>query len=227
MPTLSPVCLFDIDGTLIQSGGAGVAALRIAMQREFGVADALANVATLGRTDRGIGRAMFQQTSIPETVENWQRLCRAYLIALEEELPRRLGSVLPGISELLAELADRRFDVGLLTGNLRLGAERKLGHFGIWKHFQFGGFGDEHFDRDGVAREALAAAASHLKRDLSAADVWVIGDTPLDVACARVIGARAIAVATGGVPRAELEETAPDLLVDDFSDLAPVLALWA
>src|SRR5262249_6688287 len=116
--------------------------------------------------------------------------------------------------------------VGLLTGNVRAGAWLKLGHYGLDHHFAFGGFGDHHWERDDVAREALAAAHAHLPGRVVPERVWVIGDAPLYVQCARAIGVRAAAVATGWHSRAELAAARPDLLLTDLSDPTPLLQLW-
>jgi phosphoglycolate phosphatase-like HAD superfamily hydrolase len=115
--------------------------------------------------------------------------------------------------------------VGLLTGNVRDGARTKLGHFGLYEHFQFGGFGDHHFDRDDVARDALAAVHACVGSHCTADRIWVIGDTPLDVRCARAIGARVAAVATGLHSCEQLAASEPDLLFDDLSDPTPLLRL--
>ena len=218
------VLLFDIDGTLISTGGAGLAALRTAFTQLFGVADPQ-DVPVSGRTDRGIARELFDAHGIEDSPENWERFRDAYLAQLRLQLPRRPGRMLPGVPELLAGLAGRdRVLVGLLTGNTRDGARVKLEHFSIHQHFAFGGFGDRHANRDDVAAEALAAAREHNQGSHRHADhVWVIGDTPLDVRCARAIGARALAVATGGHPAEELAAAEPDLLLPDLSDTARLL----
>jgi phosphoglycolate phosphatase-like HAD superfamily hydrolase len=220
------VCLFDIDGTLLSSGGAGKSAIETALCEEFGVA-MRGQVVYSGRTDRAIVRDLFQLHDVPETDENLQRLFQGYLQRLPACLAAHQGKVLPGIAELLAHLtAAGRFAVGLLTGNVRAGAKAKLGHYGLYDYFGFGGFGDEHFDRDEVAREALAAVREHLPVPVPPERIWVIGDTPLDVQCARAIGVNAIAVATGWHSNAELAASTPDLLLDDLSDSAPLMSLW-
>src|SRR5207244_1852351 len=108
---------------------------------------------------------------------------------LPDSLNRHNGRVLPGIVALLQTLRSRQdAALGLLTGNVRAGARVKLGHYGLFEHFAFGGFGDLHFDRDDVAREALAETRTHVGAHVPPERIWVIGDTPLDVRCARAIG---------------------------------------
>jgi phosphoglycolate phosphatase len=219
------VCLFDIDGTLITSGGAGKAALEAALAEEFGITRIIDKLQLSGRTDRAIIVDLFRLHVIEDTAENHRRLRDAYL----RHLPRFLhaGRVLPGITDLLAHL-DGREDVavGLLTGNVRAGARVKLGFFGLHDYFAFGGYGDHHLDRDNVAREALADVRRQLNGAVHPQRIWVIGDTPLDIRCARAIGARAVAVATGWHRAEELAAHAPDLLLADLSDPAPLLSQW-
>jgi phosphoglycolate phosphatase-like HAD superfamily hydrolase len=210
--------LFDIDGTLINTGGAGGTALIEAFREDFDI-DTPANVPFSGRTDRGIGTNLFERHGIDDSPENWQRLRDGYLSRLPIHLPLRNGRILDGVSKLLERLrATETVAIGLLTGNLRDGARIKLSHFGLFEHFSFGGFGDEHRNRDGVAEAALVAARQHANSTFDAQRVWVIGDTPLDVSCARAIDARVLAVATGLHPAAELADSQPDLLLENLSD---------
>jgi phosphoglycolate phosphatase-like HAD superfamily hydrolase len=212
------VCLFDIDGTLLASGGAGKAALELAFTEEFGVALRI-QIPYSGRTDRAIARDLLRLHDVDDTPQNWQKLQAGYLARLPDSLNRHHGRVLPGILQLLQTLRARAdVAIGLLTGNVRAGARVKLGHYGLFEHFAFGGFGDLHFDRDDVAREALTAVRSHLGESISAERIWVIGDTPLDVRCARAIGAKVVAVATGVHSYEELRVTAADLTLHDLSD---------
>ena len=219
------ICLFDIDGTLIASGGAGKAALEAALAEEFGIPHILDKLQLSGRTDRAIISDLFGLHLIDDTPENHQRLREVYL----RHLPRYLhaGRVLPGIADLLAQLAGRSdVAIGLLTGNVREGAKAKLGFFGLYDYFAFGGFGDHHLDRNDVAREALAEVRCRFNGTVQPERIWVIGDTPLDIRCARSIGARAVAVATGWHSLAELSEHQPDLLLPDLSNPAPLLSCW-
>ena len=223
-----PVILFDIDGTLVRTGGAGKAAMEAALTEEFGLSLAADEVPYSGRTDVAIGRDLLAAHGVPPTPANLRRLHDAYLDRLPTYLARIPGQVCPGVPELLAALKPRAdVTLGLLTGNVRRGAEKKLGHYGLWDHFTCGGFGDDVDDRDDVARAALRAVESCAGRRVDPADVWVIGDTPLDVKCARAIGAKAVAVATGWHPLADLVASEPDFALADLSDPGELLAAWA
>ena len=219
------ICLFDIDGTLLNSGGAGKAAIEAALIEEFGVLVQV-QVPYSGRTDRAIGRDLLRFHSVAETADNWQRLVRGYLEHLPAALNRHQGRVLPGIAALVRRLGERHdVALGLLTGNIQAGARVKLGHYGLFDFFAFGGFGDHHFERDDVAREALAAIHERYAGRYATERIWVIGDTPLDVQCARAIGAKAVAVATGWHTVDQLRSTAPDLVLTDLADPEPLLGL--
>lgn len=215
------VYLFDIDGTLLSSGGAGKAALEEGLAEEFGIRGTIAKLTLSGRTDRAIARDLLVMSGLADSPENRTRLLQAYLRHLPGCLVRYQGRVLPGVVELIHQLRTRRdIALGLLTGNIRLGAGIKLGHFGLADYFAFGGYGDLHIDRDDVAREALQEVGKHVGQTHS---IWVIGDTPHDIRCARAIGARAVAVTTGWHGRDELAACQPDLLLDDLSDAKRLL----
>ncbi len=223
-----PILLFDIDGTLVRTGGAGKTAMETALVSAFGVRELRDEVDYSGRTDMAISRDLLRVHGLAPTVENQTLLRDTYLAHLPPNLREKGGVVCPGVRELLAELTrGAAHTLGLLTGNVERGARTKLAHFGLWEHFACGGFGDSHYDRDDVARSALAAVRAHLNRAVDPADVWVIGDTPLDVKCARAIGAKSVAVATGWHPLAELEACAPDLALADLSDYERLLRAWA
>jgi phosphoglycolate phosphatase-like HAD superfamily hydrolase len=223
--TAMPVFLFDIDGTLVSSGGAGKASMEQAMETAFGVRVGAHGIPFSGRTDRAIGRDLFTLHGVEESPANWQRFLEDYLEHLPGQLTGHPGRIMPGIVALLEMLGSSGDNaVGLLTGNVRAGARVKLGHFGLFEHFAFGGFGDLHHDRDNVAHEALAAVRTHLGANVDLRQTWVIGDTPLDVRCARAIGARVAAVATGWHSLEELALSEPDVLLADLSDPGPLLA---
>lgn len=206
------ILLFDIDGTLLSSGGAGQAAMEAAFRREFGKDGPVSGISTAGRTDQAISRDLFQFYGLPFDEVSWLKFQQAYFELLPDHLTGREGLVLPGVLALL-ELLSLRTDVavGLLTGNFERGAQLKLKHFAMEHHFAFGGYGDHHQDRDDVARVALAQAMS-FHPGVPIDRVWVIGDTPADVKCARAIGAKVLAVATGMYSLDELAACQPDLL---------------
>lgn len=221
------VVLFDIDGTLVRTGGAGKAAMEGALLSAFGVAEIRDVVPYSGRTDTAIVGDLLAAHGLDPTPANRAALRDAYLVNLPGSLAAKGGEVCPGVPELLAALARRPGVVlGLLTGNVRAGARIKLDHFHLWDFFTCGGFGDDHHDRDDVARAALADARARVGGVVNPADVWVIGDTPLDVSCARAIGANAVAVATGWHPVGELTGCNPDFIFDDLSDHTQLLAAW-
>ncbi len=220
------VCLFDIDGTLLASGGAGKAALETALAEDFGIA-LRSSIPYAGRTDRAIIRDLFKAHEIDHSQDNLDKIFAGYLRRLPHTLTHNQGRVLPGVVELLDRLRlHDQVKIGLLTGNVRSGAQVKLGHFKLFDYFAFGGFGDLHFERDDVAREALGQIHHHVGRHVQPEQIWVIGDTPLDVQCARAIGAKVVAVATGQHSTDELAPHRPDVLLADLTDARPLLQRW-
>jgi phosphoglycolate phosphatase-like HAD superfamily hydrolase len=221
------ILLFDIDGTLIRSGGAGKEAMEGALRSEFGLTDLIDGVPYSGRTDPSISHDLLAIHGVDPSDENIARLRVAYLERLPDALKFRQGVVLPGVRELLDRLLHQPDIVmGLLTGNVRDGAECKLGHFDLWRYFPFGAFGDGIHDRDDIARGAITIIANHTRREVIPESVWVIGDTPLDVKCARAIGAKAVAVATGWDSFETLERSGADYVLRDFREVDHLLAAW-
>ena len=217
--------LFDIDGTLIASGGAGEGALRDAMKDRFGVGEDLQGITLAGATDSAISRVMLEKSGIEATPENIAALLDAYLAALKERLPRHAGRLLPGIIKLLDGLRSRDDCIlALLTGNVARGAEVKLTHYGVWDYFEFGAFADDHHDRNELGKFARARAFEKHGVEFPSEQIYVIGDTPKDIECGCAIGAWTVAIATGNYTRAELEEHKPDFLFDDLSETDVVIA---
>lgn len=220
------ILLFDIDGTLLSTGGAGQSAMERTLAVLFQTSQALEGISFAGRTDRAISEDLFRFFDVPYTDENWQRFQREYEQHLQTELHRKNGRVLPGVAQLLDQLASHdEVKLGLLTGNLARGAEIKLRHFGLFDYFEFGGFGDHHSDRDDVARSVFRELQQSYSADLDPAEVWVIGDTPADVQCGRAIGARVVAVATGLYEMEELATASPDHLFADFTETDRILGM--
>jgi phosphoglycolate phosphatase-like HAD superfamily hydrolase len=219
------VLLFDIDGTLVLTGGAGGRAMTRAFEELYGVGNAFEGVPFNGRTDAWIlSRAAAAHGIDDEAIARFKPL---YLDYLAEELHRpgpRKG-VMPGVGPLLDELS-RRDDVylALLTGNFERGACLKLEYFDLWRYFTCGAFGDTTHDRNGLLAQALARIEVCGGPQVAPADVVIIGDTPLDVGVAIAGGARSMAVATGSHTTDELRASGADVVFQDLSDLEAVLA---
>ena len=217
--------LFDIDGTLLTSGGAGEKAIHLAMKERFGCDDNLARIEMAGRTDAAIATQLFRIYQIEETPENLARFFDGYLHHLAAQLPQAPGRLMPGILELLKRLKARpEVALGLLTGNLVRGARLKLEHFGIMEFFEFGAFADDSHDRNQLGKFARKRAAEKHGVEFAPENIYVLGDTPHDVACGRAIGAKTVAIATGGCTLGKLVECKPDFLFDDLSDVERVMA---
>ncbi len=216
--------LFDIDGTLIHSGGAGVHALKSAFKERFRITDNLHGIEIAGMTDSGIVVSILNKHKISATNENVSAFLDSYVHFLSLELPRRKGKLLPGVLELLRRLKSRpHLVLALLTGNVSRGAQLKLEHYGVWHFFEFGAFADDHRDRNRLGPFARARASEKHGREFSASEIDVIGDTPRDIACGKALGARTVAVATGTWNRDQLAEYHPDFLIDNLSDAEKVI----
>lgn len=221
---MKKLILWDIDGTLIRTNRAGIIALVRAFAQLHGRETEMDSIDVAGRTDRWIIARMLEHHGIEATAVRIHAVLEAYLQLLQGEMQARPGHVLPGILDLL-ETLHRRNDVvqALLTGNVERGARIKLEHFQVSHYFSFGAFGDDSPLRNDLGPHALRRAQERHAVDFAPGRVWVIGDTPHDIECGKVIGARTIAVATGGYPLATLQAHAPSFAFADFSDTAAFL----
>lgn len=221
--------LFDIDGTLVLTGGAGLRAMNRALQEVFGKAEGLDGIPVAGRTDwailsdavRKVGRSL--DGGLLADLEH------RYVTNLAEEIQQPgtgRKEVLPGIADLLEEL-ERRDDVfvGLVTGNFEAGARVKLGYFDLWRYFTCGAFGGDAADRNALVPFALERARACGLPDIADEHILVIGDTPHDVTCAHAAGAVAVGVATGSSPVEELRAAGAQHVFEDLADTAAFLRL--
>ena len=206
---MSKLVLFDIDGTLVLTGGAGVSAMNRACQEIIGHADALAGIPVAGRTDWIILHDTLGRIGHELDEDLFARLRDAYLRHLREEIlqpGKGVKDVMPGVRPLLDALGQRDdVFVGLLTGNFEEGARIKLEHFDLWRHFRCGAFGDDAADRNALVPFALARARERGLANIPPHHVIVVGDTPHDVACARAVDAVPVGVATGSFSAGELD----------------------
>ena len=221
--------LFDIDGTLVLTGRAGWRAMNRACADIVGHDNAMAEVEFAGRTDWSILADMMRNNSIPFDRPLLERLGRRYTAHLAEEIQlpgTGKKAVMPGIRPLLDAL-QRRDDValGLLTGNFVEGARIKLEYFDLWKYFPWGAFGGDSANRNDLVPVAIGRAREAGLAEVDPGRVIVIGDTPNDVECARVVNARPVAVATGGYTVEQLRQTGADHVFPDLSDTAAFLEL--
>ena len=209
------IFLFDLDGTLIWSGGAGLKALQLAACDEFSLPDATAGITLDGMTDPAIVRAILEPHGLA-TEENMRRAIRAYLRHLKRTVAEADGyRVLEGVRESLDLLESRGRMCALATGNVKRGARLKLERGGLWHRFRLGGFGSDSEDRVRIVQLALLRARRALG-DFRAQAV-VVGDTPRDVAAARGAGLPSLAVATGRYDEAALQEAGADLVLPNLA----------
>jgi phosphoglycolate phosphatase-like HAD superfamily hydrolase len=223
------VYLFDIDGTLIDAGGAGRRAMELAFVDVLGAArHAIAGVKFAGNTDRGIVRAGIRAAGLPEDEARIDAVLDRYLELLRTEIAAARGAyrVHDGVHEALAA-AERCAGaaVGLGTGNVARGARIKLDSVGLWDRFGFGGFGCDAEPRAEVLSAGARRGAQRLGVDLTACRVLVIGDTPRDVAASLAIGAQCLAVSTGHATAEALHEAGATWVVGRLDEAAALRAI--
>ena len=232
--------LFDIDGTLVLTGGAGIRALNRACEQLVGHGAALDGIAVAGRTDSIILADVVARTGRSLDDALFEELRARHIACLRDEIDRPgtpqpfealgdrsgLKAVMPGVRDLLDAL-EPRSDVllGLLTGNFEAGARIKLEHFDLWRYFRCGAYGDDAADRNDLVPFALDRARRSGLGEIAPEDILVVGDTPHDIACARVVGATPVGVATGGFTADALRACGADIVFDDLSDTAAFLKL--
>ena len=209
--------LWDIDGTILHTGKAGETALGHAMDKLYGVSKGLQGLEIAGRTDKWIVEQLLAREGLAHGEREIARFLDVYVERLAEELPRRQGGLHPGVWGILEE-AHRRPDLvqGLLTGNIEKGARLKLSRYGVNHFFEFGAFADDSPVRNELGPHAKRRARDRHGEEFPPERIYIIGDTPHDVACARAIGAKAIAVATGSFSVEQLRTCGADAV---FSDL--------
>jgi phosphoglycolate phosphatase-like HAD superfamily hydrolase len=214
--------LFDIDGTLVHTGGAGTKAFSKTFSHVFGLHHGAERMKFAGRTDVSLVREFFQIHGVPESHENFRQFFDNYVFWLEQVLAHSHGNECHGINRFIDDLLalPQPPMLGLLTGNIRLGAEIKLRRFGLWDFFVMGGFADDHEERNHIAAAALQRGRRVLDPHLQPHEVVVIGDTPFDVRCGKFIGARTLAVATGGAKYSELKPLGADWTVENLAQIS-------
>ncbi len=219
--------LFDIDGTLLLTDGAGRVAIRQALEAVYGTSGAMEGYNFHGKTDPQIIVELMSSAGLEEgeVRARMSEIWPIYLEILDRELEVRRAekgiTVLPGVADLLAALESRPgVSLGLLTGNIEKGAKLKLAAAGVPWLFDAGAYGSDSEVRSEIARVAVERSRSVVG---TPAAILVVGDTPEDIACARAVDALALAVATGRHGTDELEEAGADAVFADFGDTEAVL----
>ncbi len=220
--------LFDIDGTLVDTSGAGRRALVRAYDEVFGIPDAFAGYSFSGTTDLHIVRTAFlRHEGVEPPPERISAARQAYMERLVGEMQKGCaeGSVrmFPGIVPLLDLLAEKQVPVGLATGNFEEGAREKLTPVGLWHRFGFGGFGSDFEHRGMLTKLGIERGLERHGVSFDPEGIWIVGDSPLDIQAARYAGVKVLAVATGIHPVSELAELGPDAVVPDLGDTE---AIW-
>jgi phosphoglycolate phosphatase-like HAD superfamily hydrolase len=227
-PILPRLVLFDIDGTLVLTGGAGARAMTLALRDLLGVENGFDGIPMPGRTDQIILLDALERGGHPNEPGLLEEFQGRYLAHLAREIdhpaPGKFKGIMPGVRELLDAL-QARDDVflALLTGNYQAAAKIKLKTFDLWRYFRCGAFGEDAHDRNDLVPVAVRRARECGLPEIAPGQVVVIGDTPLDVACAKAADARAIAVATGGVDEDTLRASGADVVFTDLGDTDRVL----
>ena len=219
---MAKLLLFDIDGTLVLTGGAGIRAMNRAGESVLGVPDLLDGVEIAGRTDWIIFHDALQRIGRDLDPELFERLRDAHVANMREEIlhpGQGQKGVMPGVRDLLQALESREdLVLALLTGNFVDAARIKLEHFDLWRYFRFGAFGDDSADRNALVPIAVERARAAGLDGIGYEDVVVVGDTPHDIACANAVGAVPVAVATGNFTVDQLRETGAPIVFADLSD---------
>ncbi len=211
--------LFDIDGTLIDSGGAGTRALTRAFNEVYSIQDAFSSIRMAGKTDVQIVKEGLNLHNIPSGDGAVSSALTSYLKHLQYEIENSKKHIKPGVFDILGEVDETEgYWAGLLTGNIEEGARIKLDSLGLSDYFMCGAFGSDDENRNKLLPIALKKFNGSTGLDMSYSDCIVIGDTPRDVECSKPYGAKAVAVATGPYSYESLLRTDADLVLESLED---------
>ena len=216
--------LFDIDGTLINSGGAGAASWRLAFDELYGIPADIGEFTDAGMTDPEVGRKTFEAVMhrAPERTE-FARLLERRLHYMHETVEASTSyRILPGVEEMLPRLLDGGYLLGIVTGNVEAAAHIKLHRARLNRFFSFGGYGSDSSDRGEITRIALKRAALVYGDDIDAKQAIVVGDTPRDVEGAHAAGIECVGVASGHYTVEQLREANADYAVASLEEPLPV-----
>jgi phosphoglycolate phosphatase len=220
--------LFDIDGTLMLSGNAGLRAMNRAFSSLYGLDEAFTGLQLAGRTDSSIFRDAVEKHQHPYNPQTLEQFKTEYFKFLPEEMFKPLGDkrMMPGIPELLSALQTRpNVFLGLLTGNWQTSGYIKIGYFGLDRYFSFGAFSDDSEVRPDLLPYAVTRFEQKFTARPTAREIFIIGDTPSDIQCAKPHGVVSVAVAAAHHKEKDLAPFAPDFLLPDLTDLERALQI--
>ena len=213
--------LFDIDGTLVNTGGAGLKAMKSTVENILGNEDLLIGYSFAGKTDAQIMNDMIRKSGLDDKLESMSKLFeQTYIEKLKTNLKNSDNfRIYPNVNELLDYYQKNEgYELALLTGNFETGAKLKLEHAGLWKYFKWGVFGNLSEDRVHLAKDALETITEKEKK-VNTKNIFIVGDTTNDIRCGKAINATTIAFTSGFEPEKKLRTCSPDFMVSDFSQL--------
>jgi phosphoglycolate phosphatase len=218
------ILLFDIDGTLVSTGGAGAVAWKQAFEELHGIPADIGKFTDAGMTDPDVGAKTFEAVlHRPPTAHELAQLIQRRLEHLPEAVEASTGyEVLPGVAERLRQLSRDGHLLGLITGNGDGAAHVKLQRGDLNRWFTFGAYAGAGAERADIVREAVARGEAMLGQDVPNADIYVIGDTPLDISAAHAVGCTAVGVATGHYDRAALGDAGADIVLGTLEEQLPL-----
>ena len=224
MTDLPRVLLFDIDGTLVSTGGAGAVAWKQAFEELYGIPADIGEYTDAGMTDPDVGAKTFEAVlNRKPSPQELAQLVQRRLEHLPEAVEKSEGyRVLPGVPERLKQLSRAGHLLGLITGNGDGAAHIKLQRAGLNLWFTYGAYASAGVDRPEIVRQAVGRGEAMLGCDVPNTDIFVIGDTPLDIQAAHAVDCTAIAVATGKYDAAALKEAGADHVLETLEEELPI-----
>ncbi len=214
------VVLFDIDGTLMDSGGAGTRSMDLAFEEVFSIPHAFRGISMAGKTDIQIMKEGLMRHGVDSKNGNIGPLCDAYIRRLHTEIKTSKKHLKPGIADSIRILSGMDgVHLGLLTGNIEAGARIKLRAFSLNEYFPLGAFGNDNEDRNELLPVATERFSRLYKKEIGYNNCVVIGDTPRDVECAKIHGAYAVAVATGPYSYDSLLQSGADMVLKTIAEM--------
>ncbi len=214
---MKPLILFDVNGTLIKRDSRTDLPYEYAVNELLSIENSLEGVNTSARSDVDVLMEILEKRGLEYTDKLWNKFMTLYMKQLEAYKSTDVWRENSTAVEFVTKLADAGYPLALITGELSIGAKYKLTKLGVWQYFPTGGFGEDGLKRFEIADKAVDNSIKHFGHEFE--NIFLIGDTILDIKTARHLGAKVISITTGSNTREELAECNPDYLIDDFQEL--------